>query len=184
MKKHIILATAALLMSVATFAQKLGHTDGQSLLYALPEMTGVSEKLAAATKEYETELNTMKADYEAKVKEFEANRNTWPEAIMQSKVKAIQDLEQNMVDLETTANTDLSSRRDEMLKPLIDKVNNAIKDYAMANGYSYIFDAGVGALLYMGGDDVTLALKAKLGIPETPATPAPAPAPGTGAPKK
>jgi carboxymethylenebutenolidase len=76
MKKHILLATAALLMSVATFAQKLGHTDGQTLLYSLPEMTKVSDDLAKATKEYENELNTMKADYEAKVKEFEANMKT------------------------------------------------------------------------------------------------------------
>ena len=48
MKKHILLATAALLMSVATFAQKLGHTDGQTLLYSLPEMTKVSDDLAKA----------------------------------------------------------------------------------------------------------------------------------------
>lgn len=181
MNKQIILATAALLMSVATFAQKLGHTDGQSLLYSLPEMTTVSDELAKATKEYETELNTMKADYEAKVKEFEANRNSWPEAIMQSKVKAIQDLEQNMVDLENTANTDLSGRRDQMLKPLIDKVNNAIKELAVANGYTYIFDSGVGALLYMGGEDVTPQLREKLNIPAN--APAMAAPPG-GAPGK
>ena len=45
--------------------------------------------------------------------------------------------------------------------------NNAIDKVAVANGYSYIFDAGVGALLYKGGDDITDLVKAELGIPVT-----------------
>jgi outer membrane protein len=160
-----IFATAALsLLTIMSFAQKLGHTDGQSLLLALPERTTIEEKLQKVAREYETTLSAMKADYDAKIKEFETNRNTWPEAILQSKAKAITDLEQNMYDLQQTANDDLDKQQMVLLKPLIDKVNNAIDKVAMANGYTYIFDAGVGALLYKGGDDVTDLVKAELGV--------------------
>ncbi len=164
-----IIATAlSLILVVPVFAQKLGHTDGQALLMSLPERTTIEESLKKTAKEYETTLATMKADYDAKVKDFETNRGTWPEAILQSKAKAITDLEQNMYDLQQTANSDLENRQAELLKPLIDKVNNAIDKVAVANGYTYIFDSGVGALLYLGGDDVTDLVKAQLGIPVTP----------------
>jgi outer membrane protein len=164
----IIATAAALVFTLGAMAQKLGHTDGQALLLAMPERAAIEEQLQKVAAEYENTLKTMKTDYDAKVKEFEMNRNTWPEAIIQSKAKAITDLEQNMYDLQQTANDDLDKQQVGLLKPLIDKVNNAIDKVAVANGYSYIFDAGVGALLYKGGDDVTNLVKAELGIPVTP----------------
>lgn len=164
----IIATAAALVLSLSAMAQKLGHTDGQSLLLALPERASIEEQLQKVAAEYENTLKVMKTDYDTKVKEFEMNRNTWPEAIIQSKAKAITDLEQNMYDLQQTANDDLDKQQVVLLKPLIDKVNNAIDKVAVANGYTYIFDAGVGALLYKGGDDVTNLVKAELGIPVTP----------------
>lgn len=160
----IFATSAALFITFVSFAQKLGHTDGQSLLLAMPERAAIEEKLQKTAREYEATLSTMKEDYDKKIKEFEMNRNNWPEAILQSKAKAITDLEQNMYDLQQTANDDLDKQQMVLLKPLIDKVNNAIDKVAVANGYTYIFDAGVGALLFKGGDDVTELVKAELGI--------------------
>jgi len=164
----IIATAAALVFTLGATAQKLGHTDGQALLLAMPERATIEEQLQKVAGEYENTLKAMKTDYDTKVKEFEMSRNTWPEAIIQSKAKAITDLEQNMYDLQQTANDDLDKQQVVLLKPLIDKVNNAIDKVAVANGYTYIFDAGVGALLYKGGDDVTNLVKAELGIPVTP----------------
>jgi len=161
---RFFVTSAALVLSIGAFAQKLGHTDGQALLLTLPQRATIETELQLVAKEYETTLATMKADYDAKVKDYEANRGNWPEAILQSKVKSITDLEQNMYDLQQTANDDLDRQQLSKLKPLIDMVNNAIDKVAVANGYSYIFDAGVGALLYKGGDDITDLVKKELGI--------------------
>jgi len=161
---RFFVTSAALVLSIGAFAQKLGHTDGQALLLTLPQRATIETELQLVAKEYETTLASMKADYDAKVKDYEANRGNWPEAILQSKVKSITDLEQNMYDLQQTANDDLDRQQLSKLKPLIDMVNNAIDKVAVANGYSYIFDAGVGALLYKGGDDITDLVKKELGI--------------------
>lgn len=167
MNKLFVSATL-IMLSIGGYCQKLGHTDGQALLMALPEKANIEIQLQKTAKEYETTLATMKADYDVKIKEFEEGRDSWPEAIMQSKAKAITDLEQNMYDLQKTANDDLDKQQAVLLKPLIDKVNNAIDKVAKANGYLYIFDSGVGALLYMGGDDVTSLVKAELGATAAP----------------
>jgi Skp family chaperone for outer membrane proteins len=81
----IIATAAALVFTLGAMSQKLGHTDGQALLLALPERATIEEQLQKVAAEYENTLKTMKTDYDAKVKEFEMNRNTWPEAIIQSK---------------------------------------------------------------------------------------------------
>ncbi|MCC6600382.1 MAG: OmpH family outer membrane protein [Crocinitomicaceae bacterium] len=164
MKKFILL-TAVLTIYTAAMAQKLGHTDGQALLLALPEMSKIDSSLQKQTKEYESTLNTMKAEYDVKIKDFEASQTAnAPQAILQSKARVIQGLEQNMVDLQETANSDLAASRDQMLRPLIDKVNKAIDAVAKENDFTYIFDSGTGSLLYLGGEDITLMVMDKLGI--------------------
>jgi len=52
-----------------------------------------------------------------------------------------------------------------LLSPIQEKINNAIKEVAEDNGYTYIFDASLGMVLYADpGADVSSLVKAKLGI--------------------
>lgn len=166
MKKMMM---AVMLITIATVmnAQKIGHTDGQVLLFSMPEITKVNADLEKISQDFTNTMNEMQKDYQSKATEFESNQATWPDAIKQTKYKAIMDLEKNMSDFEQTANSELEKSRNEMLQPLIDKIGKAIEDVAKENGYSYIIDASTGVLLYRGGDDVTDLIKVKLGIPLT-----------------
>jgi outer membrane protein len=52
-----------------------------------------------------------------------------------------------------------------LLSPIQEKVNKAIKDVATENGFLYIFDMGVGMVLYADpAADATKMVKAKLGL--------------------
>ena len=179
--KKVSLFLLMIMTTVLVNAQKIGHTDGQVLLFSMPEITKVNADLEKISGDFTTTANEMQKDYQTKLQEFEANKTSWPEAILQSKYKAIVDLEKNMTDFEQTANQELEKSRNDMLQPLIDKIGIAIEQVAKEEGYSYIIDASSGVLLYRGGDDVTDKIKAKLGVPATPATPAPLANP---APKK
>lgn len=176
--KKIIMIAAACLFTVAGFAQKLGHIDGQQILLEMPERATLEADIQKSAKEYEDALAGMQADYDGKVKEYQANVNTWPEAISQAKGKAIQDLEKNIYEFQQTANDELGKKQEALLKPMIDKAKKAIEDVAKEQGFVYVFDTSTGALLYTGGEDVTKLVRVKLGIPaDGPAKPAPAPLP-------
>ena len=59
----------------------------------------------------------------------------------------------------------LTQKREELYKPLLEKVNNAMKDVATENGFTMVFDLSSNMVLY--GDpslDVTKLVKTKLGI--------------------
>ena len=59
----------------------------------------------------------------------------------------------------------INSKRETLLKPILDKVNNVINEVAKSNGYSMILDSSTGVILYAEESaDITAQVKAKLGI--------------------
>ena len=53
-------------------------------------------------------------------------------------------------------------KEQELLQAIMMKVNNAVKELAKAEGYSYIFE--LTTLLHAGGDDISDKVRKKLGI--------------------
>ena len=63
------------------------------------------------------------------------------------------------------AEQEVSAKRDELLKPILTKVYDAIKAVAKENGYMMIFDTSTGAALFaLESEDITALVKKKLGI--------------------
>ncbi len=60
----------------------------------------------------------------------------------------------------------MQKKQQEMLQPIIDKANNAIKEVARENGFIYIFDIAGGTILYYSEKSVDILplVKKKLGI--------------------
>ena len=166
--KKLILMSAVVLMSVVSFAQKIGHIDRTALIKAMPETAEVDKKLENVQKEYATAYQAMEQEYNQMVQEAQANQKTWPEAILQAKVKAIQDKEQQIAQFEQTASEDLQKQQASLYQPIIDKAAKAISDVAKENGFTYIIDSSLGVLLYTGGEDIIELVKAKLAVPAAP----------------
>lgn len=167
MKKLLVLGVAVM-MSVIGYAQKIGHLDRTALIQAMPETKEVEKKLAGIQEEYRVAYQAMETEYNGMVQEAQANQKTWPQAILESKVKAIQDKEQQIAQFEQTASEDLQKQQQALYQPIIDKATKAIEDVAKENGYIYVIDSGLGVLLYSGGDDLLPLAKTKLGIVEAP----------------
>ncbi len=190
MKKVLILIAAVCFTTVASFAQKIGHVNGQEIMLAMPERATAEKELQILAKQFEDEIKSMKAQYEGLIAEYQQNEKTWPPVIKDTKAKAIQEKERAIYEFQETASAEISKKEEEILAPMVEKVRQAIKDVAVENGFAYIFDSSAGAMLYFeGGVDVLDLVKKKMGIPLLPPpptpgqTPAPAPAPGM-VPKK
>ena len=59
----------------------------------------------------------------------------------------------------------IAAKREELYKPILEKLNKAVRDVSKELGYILVFDTSTNALLY--GDeslDVTERVKTKLGI--------------------
>lgn len=163
MKNIILLAFT--LISMSSFGQKLGHINSNELLMAMPERAQIEEQIKTYAQELENQLSAMTKEYQAKVQDYQAKEPTMTDAIRKDKVKEITNLETRITEFQQTAQQDLQNKEESLLKPIIDKAKKAIEDVAKENNYTYIFDSGVGVLLYQrDSDDIMPLVKKKLGL--------------------
>ena len=144
---------------------KLGYIDSNELLEMMPGKDSIQNVLKDYGKSLENQLQTMYAEYQTKVQDYQTNSGTLSDIIRQSKEKELADLETRIQTFQQQADTDLQDKQVKLLQPLLDKAKNAITAVAKENGYTYIFDVGTGAFLfYEKGDNILPLVKAKLGL--------------------
>ena len=108
----------------------------------------------------------MVTEYSNKVQDYEANQASLSNLVKQSKEKEIIDMENRIQQFRANADEELANKQEELLKPVLEKVQKAINDVGKEKGYTYIIDNAAGTLVYLGADaiDASKDVKAKLGI--------------------
>ncbi len=165
-KTVIILFLVA--FSTATFAQvkqKFGHIDSNELLKLMPGRDSATAKIQAYSKTLETQLKGMQSELESKYNDYQANADKFTDLIKQTKQKELQDIQARIEAFQTSAQDDLQKKQEELLKPIIDKAKAAIEKVAKDNQFTYIFDAGLGVLLYSDPtQDILPLVKKEMGL--------------------
>ncbi len=170
--KITILSSFIALIFVASIpssvvAQKFGYLNSQALLAELPEVKQADATLQALQTQLEKKGQQMVQELEGKYKDLQRREQSGeisPKAL-EEEGRKLKEQEGELGKYEQDVQKQLSTKRQEMLQPLIDKVNAAIKQVAQEGQYTYIFDSSAGMLLYAQDSmDVTAAVKAKLGI--------------------
>lgn len=170
MKKIALMLAFGLLTTASSFAAneaglKLGYVNSQELLSVMPEMVKADADLKAFAKQYQDQLETMGKEFEKKGTDYQQNGKTMSEAVRMVKEKELQDLENRIREYQTSAQQKIAEKKENLYKPILEKADKAIKDVAKEKGYSYVFDASGGGLLYANDTDNLLPLvKTKLGI--------------------
>lgn len=143
-------------------AQKIASMDYESVLSSMPEAKKLTTDLETFSKTKGDELNKQAAAFQTEVDQYQKTGASLTEAQRQTKEAELQKKQQNLQQLQVTAQNDLAQRREAALKPIIDKINAAVEKVAKANGYEFILDAS--ALIYKGGADATPLVKKQLGL--------------------
>ena len=165
----LIVLTLSLVFALASqsFAQKIGHLNAGELLTNFAEMKAANSQLEAfkaqKTKVIEMKAKEMEAFYMETMSQMQAG-NLSP-IQQQQKETDLQKKQQELQKLEGSAQQEFSQKQSELFQPIIEKVNSAIKRVGEKNGYDYIFDSSVGAMLHTNkSDDVTTQVKQELGL--------------------
>jgi outer membrane protein len=169
--KKIIFVLAALIATKCTFAQqKVGHVNSTEIIESMPEYKTMSNALDKKKEEYSKLIQTMYADYEKKTKELQSATNM-SQVMQDMKVQELKDLEKRINDFQQKAQKELAAYAQDYSKPLQSKFQNAVKEVAKEQGFSYIFDLASNAVPYYPENtgDASAAVRAKLGITGAPA---------------
>ncbi|MFH1319789.1 MAG: OmpH family outer membrane protein [Bacteroidota bacterium] len=144
---------------------KFGHINSNDLLALMPDREKAAKEIENFSKELENQLRIMSGEYESKLQDYQSKESLMTEPIKQTKLKEIMDLEQRIREFQQTAQESLQKKENELLTPIINKAKKAIDEVAKEKGYTYIFDSGVGVILYVEDkNDILPLVKNKLGL--------------------
>ena len=156
-------------ISINAQTYKFGHIDYQNLIKTLPETSLAQKELEAESKSVQEMLETMQVEGNNKVNDIvendklpKGNPKKWSSIVRNQKEKEVQEMSQKIQQFQVTAQRDLQKKEMELLQPIQEKVNAAIKTVAKENKFTYIFH--LSTLLYHSDDsiDITSMVKAKL----------------------
>ena len=166
LKKFIMAALVALPLSAA--AQKIGTVNQDQVLQAMPEATQMLESLKASSQQYETEYQKLVEELQRLYTDFQSiqdDPNT-PQAIKERRMQEIQDRQTKVEQFRNTATQDLQRQQEQLMAPIVQKINDAIKAVGQEGGFTLILPAEPQLVLYSGADvvDLTTQVKSKLGL--------------------
>ncbi len=167
----ILLAT--LTFAGQAFGQlKIGYADIQAVLSRMPETQTMQQQLSVYEQKLTESLQVKQQYGQTKLQEYmEMREGANPDQAQLAALEAeLQQLDQDISKSTSDAEAKLMTRRQELLQPVIDKLQAAIDSVATENGYDFIVSKvdGTGSTMVLYGpteDDVTIKLMQKLNIP-------------------
>jgi outer membrane protein len=172
MKQFLKIFTLFILLGLSIHAQaqeyKYGYVNSQEIISLLPEATAAN----TALEKYQDKLS---ADFEKKVTNWQSDveafqlkvgKGEMPPAQQQELGAGLQKRQEALAKEEKGLSQKLNEKRNELLEPILVKVDNAIKEIGKDGKYTMIFDSGgMNVMLYLDEAlDLTPKVKAKLGL--------------------
>ena len=147
MKKIIFIACSVLLFATAVNAQKYAIIDTKFILDKLPDYKQAQTDLDGIAATWQKEIDSMQSQLDKMYKDYDAEQVMLSEELRKKredqlflKEKTLRDLQRKRFGFEG----DLFKKRQELIKPVQDKVYNAVQKIASQRGYDFILDKSEG----------------------------------------
>lgn len=147
MKKIVLFALVLLSLTSTVHAQKYAVIDTKYILDKLPDYKKAQAQLDEVAAGWQKELDGLQAELDKMYRDFEAEQVMLSEELKKKredqlfvKEKSLRDLQRKRFGFEG----DLFKKRQELIKPIQDKVYNAVQKLAVARGYDFILDKSEG----------------------------------------
>ena len=176
MKKLMKLALVAVLALSATtvFGQKFGRVDLAAIVPNMPEYKEAITNLEAYGMDLQNQLEQIQVEFNTRLADYEKNVATMTDSIRQLKEQELGQLQQRFQDFQQIAQQDMQRKEAEVMNPIYEKANEAVKSVSMAGGFLVVFSttgdqpasAGLAYFDAKALTDITADVKKSLGIVE------------------
>lgn len=164
-RKVSLLVVLVLAAFSSISAQKFGHIDYAAILKAMPETERADKELKVLEDQLTAQAESKKTIMQKRYQEVmeKAQRGELTPKQEQEATAEIQKMQEELEKFAQEADKNLAAKRELLLKPLLSRVDDAVKAVAKEKGLNYILD--VTTIFYNdGSNDLTADIKKKLGI--------------------
>ena len=164
MKKLALLAVFGLL-TLGSYAQKLGHVNTDEIINILVENDGIMQKLETRSKELTKKLQTAKEAFDNDVQYFKENLEKYSSTERELEEQELMEAQKRLIEKEQQYNQDIQDYKTLLETPIINNLKDAINKVAERGKYTYIFDISIGVIIYYkDSEDITDKVKKELGL--------------------
>jgi len=147
MKKVLFVACFLLLAGMAVQAQRYGIVDTKYILEKIPDYKDAQKKLDQFSLQWQKEIDDKQAALDKMYRDFEAEQVMLSDELKRKREDELFVREKDLRDLQRKRfgfEGDLFKKRQELVKPIQDKVYNAIQKIAVNRSYDFILDKSEG----------------------------------------
>lgn len=145
--KKLFLVISFLTFTLVGTAQKYAIVDTRYILDRLPEYKTAQQQLDLMAATWQKQIDSMQASLDRMYREFDAEQIMLTAELKKRKEDQLFAREKELRDLQRKRfgfEGDLFRKRQELVKPVQDKVYNAIQKMAAAKGYDFVLDKSEG----------------------------------------
>ena len=142
--KIIFLLLLGILLKDPVLAQtKIAYTQLEQVLQMMSEQKNIPQQLSEYQNQLAKKLETKKAYFDSKYQQYAdlSQRANTDQAKLSALMKELQDLEQQLQKEAVQADQKLAAKQQELMAPLLEQVQSAIKAIAQEKGYTYVLNA-------------------------------------------
>ncbi len=146
----ISLVVVAFFMVSAVSAQKYAYIDSEYILKNVPEYQDAQNQLDELSEQWQQEIEVKFQEIDDLYKKYQADVVLLPADMKKKREDEIINVEKEVKRYQNEkfgSDGELFKKRQELIKPIQDKIYNAIEELAKSKNYAFIFDKSAGATI-------------------------------------
>jgi len=155
--KKIFLLISFWIVAFNINAQKFAYIDTEYILNKIPEYKQAQDKIDGFSNDWQKELENKYSDIEQMYRNYQKEKVLLSEKMREKREEAIINKENEIKSLEAKyfgPDGLLYAKRQELIKPIQDKIWDATQQLAMNNKYQIIFDSSSDLIMIYHNDNL------------------------------
>jgi outer membrane protein len=147
MKKFLFFAAFLILASATVSAQRYAIIDTKYILDKMPEYKNADKRLGQVSEVWQKEIDDKQTQLNQMYKNYDAEQFMLSDELKKKREDQLFNMEKEVRDLQKKRfgyEGDLFKERQKLVKPVQDKVYNAIQKMAVNRGYDFVLDKSEG----------------------------------------
>lgn len=144
------LIVVAFFMLSAVSAQKYAYIDSEYILKNVPEYQDAQNQLDELSEEWQKEIEAKFVEIDELYKKYQADVVLLPADMKKKREDEIINMEKEVKRYQNEkfgSDGELFQKRQELIKPIQDKIYNALEEIAKSKNYAFIFDKSSSATI-------------------------------------
>ena len=142
----VCLGLAAVVSNAQTF--RAGYVNSETIITELPEAKQASANIEAQTLKIRDTLQMMQKDFETRIEQYRTQEALMSAEAKRKEEESLNALRTRMIQYQESKTQEMQLMREEFLRPIREKVKQAIAQIAKEEKLNLVLDKAAGIVLY------------------------------------